>query len=125
MIVGQTQDAEIHQGDDRILIDTIWANKARTVRRDLSGYTSAEYRVGLMDEPELALRVTASVNANGSFVGFSDVINGEIQITLAGADTALLEARRYTHHVLVYDLSNREAVVTDGFLTVLGTLPAA
>lgn len=119
-----TADAQIYQGEHRVLNVTVWANVTKTLRRDLAG-ASAEYRIGHKNHDELVLRVTATPNAAGSSVAISDPTNGIIAISLRQADTDALAARKYSQQVWVTDSSGKPVLVMDGFLTVGESIPNA
>ena len=116
-----TTDATIYQGEHVLLHVTVWNDASKTVRKNLAGCT-AEYRVGHKNKDELVFRITNIPNAHGSALTIADPTNGLIDITIREGDTDI-QARRYTHQVIVIDSAGKMNVVTDGFLTIGETLP--
>lgn len=110
-----TQDATIYQGDDKNLDVTIWADAAKTTRRDING-ASARYLIGKISSDSLVFAKAASITNGGQ---------GTLRVTLTKTETAALAARRYTHQIVLTDINGLDSVVLDGFLTVRETLPTA
>ena len=116
------QDVEIWQGEWVEMPLTVYSNAEKTEIKGL-GSASIDYRIGYLNKDELVLRITGVPNANGSVASVIDPSQGLAKIVLRSADTQALQARRYTHQVIVTDSAGKPNVVTHGNFTVNETLP--
>lgn len=110
-----SQDAEIHNANDVIITIIVYADAAKTTRKDLSG-ASVDYIIGNTRTDTRFLKKAASI---------TDAGNGVAIVTLTKSELASLSARRWSHQVFVTDGTGRSKTVTDGNLTVSETLPTA
>lgn len=121
-----SQDAEVHQGEDRSLQVTVYSDENETTVRDLTSFTVLGYRIGELDDDITRLELTESANPNGSAVSFGTPrSDGLVIITIAAADLAALPARDWDHQLILTDGGSNDGVVVEGTLTVKKSLKAA
>ena len=118
-------DAWVYQGEDRTLQVTVYQDEAKTMLRDLTGFSVLAYRVGELKDDMTRLNLTEVANANGSVVSFgSPRADGVIDITISADDSAALPARDWDHQLFITDSGANDGVVVAGKLTVKKRLKA-
>lgn len=106
------QNVELHQGDDRVIIITVYDEDNNIL--SLTGYDAVFV---VYEQTMENLVITKSTMVGG--ISISNPTSGEIEITLSSEDTEGLTAKTYGLQCEVQDSFGNCSTVTTGLFKVL------
>ena len=106
------QNFEMHQGDDKILVVTVYDNDDFENIVNISGAT-----IQFVIFKQTSGQIVVSKSTGGSGIVLTDAPNGELEITLAGSDTASIYGT-FLHECELTDATGNVSTIMTGYVKI-------